>query len=143
MENEPVAIEYAKDYLIKNGIHPSFQRLKIFQYLAGTKEHPTVDMMYHVLCKAIPTLSKTTIYNTLSLFQKQGIVNGLTIEDKEVRYDANIEPHAHFKCTHCGKVYDVPFEYPDLNMEKVGDHRITERQFYMRGICKNCSDTAD
>ena len=142
MENEPVSIEEVKNYLIEKGVHPSFQRLKIFQHLAGTKEHPTVDTMYHALCQAIPTLSKTTIYNTLNLFQKQGIVIGLTIEDNEVRYDANIEPHAHFKCTKCGKVYDIPFEYPSLSLEKVSDHKVMERHFYMKGVCKNCSESA-
>ncbi|KPJ85586.1 MAG: hypothetical protein AMS17_14170 [Spirochaetes bacterium DG_61] len=142
MEKVPFTIEQVKNYLIENGIHPSFQRLKIFQHLAGSKEHPTVDMMYNVLCQVIPTLSKTTIYNTLNLFQKQGIVTGLTIEDNEVRYDADTKPHAHFKCTQCGKVYDIPFEYPNLNLEKVCDHLVMEYHFYMKGVCKRCSDSA-
>jgi len=142
MENNTVSIDQVKTYLIDNGIHPSFQRLKIFQYLMQSKEHPTVDIMYQALCREIPTLSKTTIYNTLNLFQQCGIVMGLTIEDNEVRYDANIESHAHFKCTTCGKVYDIPFEYPELQEERINGHVIKERHFYMRGICKDCSNTS-
>jgi Fe2+ or Zn2+ uptake regulation protein len=142
MEKSEVTIEMVKDYLIKNGIHPSFQRLKIFQHLAKSTEHPTVDMMYNTLSREIPTLSKTTIYNTLNLFQKRGIVVGLTIEDNEVRYDANTEPHAHFKCNECGKVYDIPFDYSSWKDDKVCDHIVKERHFYLKGTCKDCHTSA-
>ena len=53
MEKSEITIDIVKNYLIKNGIHPSHQRLKIFQYLAKSTEHPTVDMMYHTLCREI------------------------------------------------------------------------------------------
>ncbi len=63
-----------------------------------------------LLCVA--RLSKTTVYNTLKLFVAKGIVQELTIEEKEVRYDADTKPHAHFKCIECGNVYDIALESP-------------------------------
>jgi Fur family peroxide stress response transcriptional regulator len=56
-------------------------------------------MIYKKTFKGDTTLSKTTVYNSLKLFLKRGIVQELTIEEKEVRYDADTRPHAHFKCT--------------------------------------------
>jgi Fur family peroxide stress response transcriptional regulator len=139
MGKEPVSIDHVKSYLMSNGIHPSYQRLKIYQMLAQSDEHPTVDMIYQSLTHEIPTLSKTTIYNTLNLFQRQGIVMGLTIEDNELRFDANTVSHAHFKCTRCGQVLDVSIEYPKPSEEKMIGIEVTERQFYMKGICADCS----
>jgi Fur family peroxide stress response transcriptional regulator len=43
----------------------------------------------------IPTLSKTTLYNTLNLFTERGIINMLNLEENESRYDADISLHAH------------------------------------------------
>ena len=143
MEKSEITIDMIKNHLIKNGIHPSYQRLKIFQHLAKSREHPTVDMMYHTLCKEITTLNKTTIYNTLNLFQEKGIVIGLTIEENKLRYDANVEPHAHFKCNECGKVYDVPFDYSNWNKDKVCNHIVKERHFYLKGTCKDCYTSAN
>lgn len=56
------------NYLKEHGIKPSYQRMKVFQYLVDNHNHPTVDMIYKALCPEIPTLSKTTVYNTLNLF---------------------------------------------------------------------------
>ncbi|KAA6327046.1 hypothetical protein EZS27_023930, partial [termite gut metagenome] len=34
----------------------------------------------------------------------------LTIDEKNVCFDADILPHAHFLCKKCGKIYDVPIK---------------------------------
>ena len=59
------------NYLKEHNIKPSYQRMKIFQYLLDNHNHPTVDTIYKALCTEIPTLSKTTVYNTLNLFIQQ------------------------------------------------------------------------
>ena len=56
------------DYLISYNIKPSVQRIAIMDYLLAHKTHPSIDEIYLALCKDIPTLSKTTVYNTLKLF---------------------------------------------------------------------------
>ena len=58
----------AKQILEGAGVRPSVQRLAVMDYLATHKTHPTVDEIYSSLAPSIPTLSKTTVYNTLKLF---------------------------------------------------------------------------
>ncbi|MCB0402432.1 MAG: transcriptional repressor, partial [Flavobacteriales bacterium] len=60
-------------HLSSNNIKPSVQRIKIFEYLHENRQHPTVDTIYKDLVGHIPTLSKTTVYNTLKLFVDNGI----------------------------------------------------------------------
>jgi len=121
-----------------SGIKPSIQRLKIFDYLAGTVEHPTVESIYHKLSKEIPTLSKTTVYNTMKLFQEHGLVMVVNIEDNETRYDADTSFHGHFKCTECGRVYDFPLPTSQPEIESLANHTIKESHYYLKGICANC-----
>lgn len=54
------------------GLRPSVQRLLIMDYLLSHHTHPTVEEVYRDLCKKCPTLSKTTVYNTLRLFSEKG-----------------------------------------------------------------------
>lgn len=132
-----------KELLLKNGISPSYHRLKIYEYLVNNQVHPTADMIYADVIKNIPTLSKTTIYNTLKTFAEKGLVSSITIEDNEVRYDADISLHGHFKCLSCGALYDIeidhlPVEKKLIINRKIDGHLITEKHIYFRGICKKC-----
>lgn len=135
-----MSIDSIKNLLSEKGINPSFQRLKIYEFLVMNRCHPTVDMIYNELIKEIPTLSKTTIYNTLNLFQNKGIIIGLTIDENEVRYEPDLNPHAHFKCTLCNCIYDIPIELPQTDVDLIEGHKITERHLYLKGICRCCQE---
>jgi Fur family transcriptional regulator, peroxide stress response regulator len=127
-----------KNILSKNGVKPSLHRMKVLEYLMRMKNHPTVDTIYKNISDDIPTLSKTTVYNTLKTFQESGIVQAITIEDNEVKYDATIDKHAHFKCSRCGELFDLPIDTKVLHIKSVGGHLIKESQLYFKGICKSC-----
>ena len=139
-----LSLDELKEHLEKEGIHPSYHRLKILEYLMSHRTHPTVERIHNELSKEIPTLSKTTVYNTLNLFVSKGIVQELTIEEKEVRYDADTKPHAHFKCIECGCVYDVALESTIFELGKVTEegHKVIDCQVYLKGICKDCLTSA-
>ncbi len=126
------------NYLTTNNIKPSIQRLKVYEYLYNNKTHPTVDNIYINLVEEIPTLSKTTVYNTLKLFVDNGIVKAITIEDNEVRYDAFMENHAHFKCDVCGIIYDVEVDLSQLKIVKSDGFKIDKTNIYLNGKCKKC-----
>ncbi len=125
-------------HLTKNNIKPSLQRMKIFEYLYKNKNHPTVDMIYSSLSKEIPTLSKTTVYNTLNLFVVNNVAITVTIEDNEVRYDATIEDHAHFKCDICGTIYDIEMDLSQAKFMKLNDFEVDKTSVYLNGKCKRC-----
>lgn len=77
------------DYLISYNIKPSVQRIAIMDYLLAHKTHPSIDEIYLALCKDIPTLSKTTVYNTLKLFVEHGAALMLTIDEKNACFDGD------------------------------------------------------
>ena len=128
-------VEFFKKFDIKTSV----QRLAIYSYLDKHRNHPTVDKIYSDLIAEYPMLSKTTVYNTLKLFTEKGVVQEVIIEDGEMRYDANITLHAHFKCNSCGAVHDI-FMDDISEILKVKDlnFKIEEVHLNYRGLCTIC-----
>ncbi len=126
-------------FLNEHGIRPSVHRLQIWTFLQGTKAHPSVDRIYAHLQPGLPTLSRTTVYNTLSLFVERGIAQALSIKDGEARYDADTSPHGHFHCRVCGEVFDFPLTEKRMKL-KLPEGFIPERsQLFCYGCCPGCS----
>ncbi|MEA4981573.1 MAG: transcriptional repressor [Paludibacter sp.] len=129
----------AHRYLMRYSIRPSVQRTAIMEYLMNHKTHPTVEEIYLALNPSIPTLSKTTVYNTLNLFSEKGAVQVLTIDDKNARYDADVSRHGHFYCRSCGKVHDVFNMKPEAYVIPYNEDFLVdaiEVSYY--GTCKAC-----
>ncbi len=131
----------AYNRLIECDIRPSVQRLAIMDYLMTHPIHPTIDDVYNGLCDKIPTLSKTTVYNTLRMMSEKRAAQMLTIDEHRVCYDGNTKEHVHFLCRKCGKVYDLMDEKaPQLKNPKIiGGHIVDEMQLYYKGICATCA----
>lgn len=128
-----------REYLMQYGVKPSVQRMAVMGYLTANRTHPTADEIYMALYAKIPTLSKTTIYNTLKLFARQGAVMQLVIDEKNVRFDIDTSCHAHFLCLGCGCIYDIPVDnMAAIQLEGVGELTIKETHLYYKGLCKKC-----
>lgn len=134
-----------KEYLSKHGIRPSAQRIAIMDYLLTHKTHPTVEEIFLALSPSMPTLSKTTLYNTLKLFYDKNVALMLTLDERNVRFDGDIRPHAHFQCQVCGRVYDImEDELPELKgvcKQKLGNLTIETVELSYRGTCGECRPT--
>ena len=130
----------AYNRLVANGVKPSVQRLAIMEYLMTHNIHPTVEMVYNALVKKIPTLSVTTVYNTLRLFAEKGVAQMVTIDEHRVCYDGFTEPHVHFFCKKCGKVMDIhEVSAPTVKgAMTVEGNQVDEVQLYYRGLCSEC-----
>jgi Fur family transcriptional regulator, peroxide stress response regulator len=125
-------------YLKQHGIKPSYQRIRIFEYMIRHQNHPNVDDMYQELSKDIPTLSRTTVYNTMKLFIEKKIVQLISIEETETRYDADVSAHGHFKCTACGEIFDVNVDLSEMTVEGLAQFRVDETHLYFKGVCDEC-----
>jgi len=126
--------------LTEHGIRPSLQRLAILDYLIKHPTHPNVDEIYQAMCHDIPTLSKTTVYNTLRMFADNHVAQMITIDEHRVCYDGNTSPHVHFFCKKCERVFDL-FDEPAPKIKDsfmVDGHLVSEAQLYYKGICKDC-----
>jgi len=124
--------------LKEKGIKPTYIRLKILHYLQNNQKHPDAEQIFRAIKIEVPTVSLTTIYNTLDLFQEKKLIKPLLITGSKVRYDMNETPHSHFYCQECGMIIDLDVEYGYLNRENLKGHKVIETHGYFIGLCKNC-----
>ena len=118
-------------------IRPSEPRICIYEYLERHRIHPGAEEIYKAMLPDHPTLSLTTVYNTLKLFAEHGLVQVLTIESGELRYDIRTDFHAHFQCRGCGCVSDLDLKIPEVQPDS---GYLVERHcldFY--GLCPSCN----
>lgn len=124
--------------LINRNIRPSHQRIKVLEYLNKNQCHPTVDQIFKDLHSEIPTLSKSTIYNTLNLFLEAGLIKVITIEYNETRYDTITENHGHFKCEECGAIFNFNIDIDSLATEELTGFKVLDKNVYFKGVCPRC-----
>lgn len=131
-------LSHTASLLKKHGIRPSLQRIAVMDYLATHRTHPTADEIYAALAPQIPTLSKTTVYNTLALLVRQGVATQLHIDPREARFDGDTTLHGHFYCEECGTLYDIPFSALPVLPALPEGYALRETQLYYRGLCAAC-----
>lgn len=123
--------------LTAHHIKPSAQRIAIMEYLLSHRTHPTVDTIYNDLVDTMPTLSRTTVYNTLRLLGENNAILELTIDKRTAHYDGDTSPHSHFQCKRCGRIIDIPLQKVDVEQTE-HDFVIQETEVYYRGYCREC-----
>ena len=115
------------------------QRIEIMRYLLSHPTHPPIDEIFMELKKRIPTVSRTTIYNTLRMFSEKGGALMITIDEHHVCYDGTTTPHAHFSCKVCGRVFDMPdMQPPTPQSTAIEGFSIDDAQLYYKGVCADC-----
>ena len=121
-------------------IRHSDVRDKIYEYLCGTKTHPSANMIYNDLKPSIPKLSLGTVYTNLKLFEELGQVIRVANVNGFERYDADTSEHVHLVCDECGAVNDIM----DADIRKAkkacqaGQAQIKGIQIVLHGTCENC-----
>jgi len=130
----------AEKRLLEKRIRPSFPRLRILEYLLKSREHPGADDVYRALVDDIPTLSKTTVYNALALFEEAGLVRRVATDGNEARYDARLEEHGHFRCESCGRIFDFAIRLDPSVEAGLESFLVRKRSVYYQGLCPQCRD---
>jgi len=93
--------------LIKAGLSPTQQRMIIGRYVLVDSGHFTADGVLELLKTDDFSVSRATVYNTLSIFVERGLLNEVIIDQGKVIYDANTEPHYYVVDSETGEIRDI------------------------------------
>lgn len=121
------------------GLRPSVQRIAVLAFVANRRTHPSADEIFTNLSADFPSLSRTTVYNSLHALVEASLVRELEIESGIMRYDLAPQPaHGHFICRHCGKIFDTAM--PEHLGEAVNPgFSFDSVEIVYRGICPECN----
>jgi len=124
----------------------------ILDLLSRTTRHLSAKDIYVSLHRTHPALGLTTVYRTLDLLVRSGLVNKYAFGSGESRYEFNPaekkEHHHHLLCTRCGKIIDYSdFVEEELELVKKTEQTLARKyKFVIRdhnvvfyGLCENCS----
>ena len=124
------------DRLREAGLQPSYNRISVLRFIHENPIHPNADEIYAHLHPELPSLSRTTVYNTLRAFVEKRLLRDVRIEEGLVRYDANTAEHGHFKCEVCGVITDLPLG--EVAWPVPDGASVTQRDIFERGVCREC-----
>jgi Fur family peroxide stress response transcriptional regulator len=127
---------------LKNrGLRVTPQRFGVYANLLAREDHPTVDQILRDLNQEAPTSSQATVYSALQALREVGLVREVLLEEGVCRYDANIGPHHHFRCSCCGAIEDINWNtFPDLDLSQLRQGLKVERyEVTVEGLCDACS----
>lgn len=122
----------------ERGGRVTVQRLAIINVLMRL-DHPTAEEIYQFMQDEFPTLSFTTVYNTLKSLKELGVVHE-HYQDERSRFEITEEPHHHFHCVVCDKLIDIEPGKISLHMEPEVETEYSplETKVVLEGICKEC-----
>ena len=124
-----------------NGLRVTPQRLAIYRFLAGSKEHPSADTVFRAIRERFPSISYDTVNRTLLTFVRSGLAEIVDGPGGPRRFDLRTEDHHHFHCRTCGRIID--FQSDDYDRLKVpaeigGRHTVFQKKVVLSGICDRC-----
>lgn len=123
------------------GLKVTQQRIGLLRELLAVGEHLSAEALFERLKSEYPTLSLSTVYNTLQTLARLGEIGVVTQPDGPTLYDPTLESHHHLHCRQCGGVFDVFSDgAPMLDTERMqaGDFEIGDAQVLFRGRCPEC-----
>lgn len=93
--------------LTEAGIIPTQQRLEIARVILSHQQHLSADQVLALVNQNGHKVSKATVYNTLGLFARKGIVREVLVDPNRIFFDSNTAPHHHLYNEDTGALQDV------------------------------------
>ncbi len=124
------------------GMRVTNQRALIMEIIRQGQGHLDADEIYRRAREKEPRLSLSTVYRTLQMFKKLGLVEELHFDEGHHHYEVKPSTeHHHLLCLGCGKVieFNRPLSrYIKRNVPEAKGFDITGTEVRMIGYCSKC-----
>ena len=99
--------EHVQATLLSHGVKPTPQRVDIGALLLAGPRHLSADQILQALRTQGSQISKATVYNTLNLFSRHGIIREMAVDSARLVYDSTMGVHHHFYNQDTGELLDI------------------------------------
>ena len=131
--------------LLARGVRMTRQRRTILGVIETADQHLDVGMILRKARKADPTIDRVTVYRTIKLLKRHGLVDELDLlhlrGDKHYYERHPQREHLHMACLRCGKVMEFEsalFERLKGQVERDCRFHIIVTRVEMGGYCADC-----
>lgn len=102
-----IEAQQVSEHLRAHGITPTQQRVDIAEILFTRAQHLSAEQVLEIVNRDQALVSKATVYNTLGLFARKGLVREVIVDPSKVFYDSNVDNHHHFYNVDTGELIDI------------------------------------
>ena len=132
-----------RKYLERRGLKLTAERQAVFDQLFARHEHVEADEILVRLRARGKKISRATIYRTLELLVKSGMVRRVHLGEDHYHYEhvRGDSHHDHLVCTACGSV--IEFNDPELEQRQLEicarkKFTPTFHNLQILGVCDSC-----
>ena len=129
------------DVLRARGKRLTRPRRLILDLVRGTDAHPSAALVYREVRRHLPRVSLATVYRNLRMLAAEGLLSERA-DAGGTRFDGNTDPHDHFTCVACGRIYDVPARGNPRSIPPVlaahAGFEVLSRRIEFYGRCSRC-----
>jgi Fur family ferric uptake transcriptional regulator len=138
-------INQFKSFLKSKNSLWSAGREQITQYVLSRSDHFSADELYLDLKQNGYTISRATVYRTLDLLVKSGLVTNTQLQSGAYIYERMKDEahHDHLICSKCGKIIEFhsdKIEALQKQIAKQNEFLMTGHTLRICGICKECRE---
>ena len=109
----------------------------------GAGTHLTMAQLHELALARRPGIGFTTVYRAVTRLRDQGLISEIVIPGAgSAVYEPASHPHAHFRCTQCGRVDDVEYTIPPAATSKLSADNgfyVESIELSLHGRCGDCS----
>ncbi len=129
--------------LNRQGYRLTPQRLMILSAIENSDSHISAEEIYAQVIAKYPNINISTVYRTLELLKRLGLVTETDLGEGRVRYHpAEKGHHHHLVCQECGTIIDLDESLlAPLKSALLREYRFRAdlRHLAILGRCVNCS----
>ena len=93
--------------LLAHRVQPTPQRVEVGLLLLAGPCHLSADQILQSLRRSGSRISKATVYNTLKVFSRAGIIQEVAVDPSRLVYDSTTTRHHHFLDEDTGELTDI------------------------------------
>ncbi len=129
--------------LSKHGYRMTPQRMMILSAIENSDDHISAEEIYAQIVAKYPNINISTVYRTLELLEKMGLVTKTDLGEGRVRYHpADKGHHHHLVCRECGAIIDLDESVlTSLKSTLLRQYKFNAdlRHLAILGRCVNCN----
>lgn len=134
MENPDLA-----ELLHRHDLRVTPQRRAILSaFRGGSTEHLSAEEVLSRASSAVPEIGRGTVYATLAELAELGLLASVGTPEP-IRYETNLEPHDHFRCRLCLRLFDVEFGGRSLRSRELAGFTVETVAVRAEGVCNECN----
>ena len=122
------------------------QRVAILNNLRTRMDHPTADQVHEQVKVTLPQVSLATVYRNLEDLYKKKEIRKIPLPQQKARFDGGTDPHDHFYCTECNKIFDtvaLPLKETTLFPPIGAKFEIQSIEVLLKGLCPKCKNNKE